>query len=149
LRIVAPFWPFRVSGVGHIIAAACNPGLPLLSLWFGPPFSPTVAVTVGNKSDALPSVRRSDSRSLKSKHADVIAFALQTLDHVPGGKSQDSRYVLTDNPTRRKLSDNSEHFRPKIAFIVPAFLLSSHAEWLAGESPGNNVSCSQSCAIME
>ena len=68
--------------------------------------------SVGNKRDAFPPVRRSDSRSFKIKHDDVIAFTLQVLYNVGSGKAQDSRYVLTDNPTRRKFSDNSQHFRP-------------------------------------
>ena len=136
-------------GVGHSCAAICSPGLPLLSRWFGPPFSPTVAVTVGNKRDPLSPVERADSRSFKIKHRDVKALALQVRDHVPGGNSQDSRYVLTEYPTRRKLSDNSEHFRPEVAVIPFTFLLSSHGKGLAGEAAGNNVNCSKSCPFME
>ena len=88
-------------------------------------------VYVGHKRDPCPSVRRSDSRSLKIKHRDVITFALQVRDHVPGGNSQDSRYVLTEYPTRRKLSDNSEHFRPQIA-VIPLYLFAFQPRKMAG-----------------
>ena len=52
-------------------------------------------------------MRSADIRSFKIKHEDVKAFTLQVRDNVGSGNSQDSRYVLTDNPTRRKFSDNS------------------------------------------
>jgi hypothetical protein len=89
---------------------------------------------VGNKRDPFSPVDRADSRSFKIKHRDVIAFTLQVRDHVPGGNSQDSRYVLTEYPTRRKLSDNSEHFRPQVTIVLFTFLLSSHGKRLAGKS---------------
>ena len=57
-------------------------------------------------------VRCADSRSFKIKHDGVIAFTLQVLYNVGSGNPQDSRYILTDNPTRRKFSDNSKHFWP-------------------------------------
>lgn len=102
-----------------------------------------------DKRDALSSVRCSDSRSFKIKHDDVIALTLQVRDHVPGGNSQDSRYVLTDDPTRRKFSDNSEHFRPQITIVVFTLLLSSHGKRLAGKSSRNNINCSQSCPLIK
>ena len=118
-------------------------------LSFLPPPFQSEATGVGNKRDSLSPVERADSRSFKIKHRDVIALALQVRDHVPGGNSQDSRYVLTEYPTRRKLSDNSEHFRPKVAVIPFTFLLSSYGKGLAGEAAGNNVNCLQSCPFME
>ena len=75
-------------------------------------------------------------------HDHVIAFTLHVLDNVGSGNAQDSRYVLTDNPTRRKFSDNAEHLRPEVTVVPFSFLLSSHGEGLAGESAGNNVNCS-------
>ena len=71
-----------------------------------------------------------------------VRKTLQILDHLPGGNLDDSRNVLTDNATRAQLGDNSEHLRPEVSIIPYALLLSSHGEWLAGESAGNNVNCS-------
>ncbi|MPN11811.1 hypothetical protein SDC9_159119 [bioreactor metagenome] len=67
----------------------------------------SVATGVGNKEYPLASVSCADSRSFKIKHDDVIAETLQVLDNVGSGNMQDSRYILTDDPTRRKFSDNS------------------------------------------
>jgi hypothetical protein len=86
-------------------------------------------------------VPSSDSRSFKIEHDDVIACALQILDHLPGGNLEDSRYILTDNAARAQLSDNPEHLRPKVTVVVFPFLLSSHGKGLAGESTGYNVNC--------
>ena len=80
----------------------------------------------------------SDSRSFKIKYPDFVAKTLQVRTNVVSGNSQDSRYVLTDNPTRRKLSDNSEHFRPQVTVVPFTFLLSSHGKWLAWETSGND-----------
>lgn len=77
-------------------------------------------VTVGNKRDAGAAVRRSDSRSFKHKHDGVIACTFQVRDNVGSGNAQDSRYVFSDNPTRRKFGDNPEHFGPKIPRIAPS-----------------------------
>lgn len=96
---------------------------------------PSIVFGVAHKEHPASSVPSADSRSFKIKHDNVIACALQILDHLPGGKLDDSRYVLTDDSMRAQLSDNSEHFRPQVTVIPFAFLLSSHTEWLTGESP--------------
>lgn len=104
--ITAPF-KFRFFRSCSALLLPTGP-LPLQSDAFGVGHSCPVC----NERDAFPSVRRADSRSFKIKHDGVIARALQVLDNVGSGNAQDSRYVLTNDPTRRKFSDNSEHFRP-------------------------------------
>jgi hypothetical protein len=72
---------------------------------------------VGNKGNPSPSVRRSDSRSFKSKYPDFVSCTLQIGTNIVSRDVEDSRYVLTDHPTRRKLSDDAKHFRPQKAIV--------------------------------
>jgi len=91
-------------------------------------------------------MRRSDSRSFKIKYPDFVAKTLQVRTNVVSGNAQDSRYVLTDDPTRRKFSDNSEHFRPEITVVPFAFLLSSHGKRLAGKSSADDGWSFKACS---
>ena len=83
------------------------------------------------------------------KHDDVIACALQILDHLPGGNLEDSRYILTDDATRAQFSDNPEHLRPEVTIVFFSLLLSSHGKWLAGKSTGYNVNCPSTCSLIK
>jgi hypothetical protein len=69
-------------------------------------------VPIADEDNAGAAVRRADSRSFIHKHDDVIACTFQVRDNVGSGNPQDSRYVFSDNPTRRKFGDNPEHFGP-------------------------------------
>lgn len=86
-------------GVGHIIAAICRPGLPLLSRWFGPPCVATVAVTVGNNGTSFPPVRGIDGASRKYKRPAGVTAAFQVSKHLVERHVNDPSNVLSNHPS--------------------------------------------------
>jgi hypothetical protein len=85
---------------------------------------------VAHKEDPHPPVPRADSRNFILPNPDAVAEALQTLTNVVSGKFDDARYVFSDDPTWSNFSDQARKFRPEISIVVPAFLLTRHAERL-------------------
>jgi len=132
----------RAVGVGHIIAAICNPGLPLLSLWCGSPCVATVAVTVGKNGTSIPPVWGVNGTSRNNKRLAGVTETFQVRKHRVERHADDPSNIFTNNPSGPEFLDNSKHFRPEVTVVLTASALPGNAERLAGEPAGNNVNCS-------
>jgi hypothetical protein len=78
---------------------------------------------------------------------DLVANPLQTkLDFVEC-HIEDVRRVLTNNPRRPTLCDNSQHFRPEITVIVSPIVFSCGRERLTGESSADKVNPSNTICL--
>jgi hypothetical protein len=73
-------------------------------------------------------VERADSRSFILPNPNAVTETLQVRANVINGKFDDSRYVLSDHPTRSNFSDQARKFRPEISLVVPAFPLTRQAK---------------------
>jgi len=115
--------PLGTTGVGHIAAACCKPGLPLLSLWFGPPCAATDATTVGNNGDPVPPVRGADTASWKYKRPCFVTLSFQVSKHIVECHMDDSSNVFTTHPSGLNFVNNAEHFWPQVTVIILAAAL--------------------------
>jgi hypothetical protein len=114
------------------------------ALWFG-----SSAFGVRHKEHARSPVPGSDSSSFKIPNPDRVAVTLQVRTNVVSGKGQDSRNVLSDNPTRHNFGDQARKLRPQISVVAFPFLVSRQAEWqlLAGETAVNEFDRRRSCVF--
>ena len=98
---------------------------------------------VSNNPDPVAPVRRIDGDSWYNKVFDFVTFTFQVSDDLLEYHalldSKQSRNIFTDDPPGPELSNSPKHFRPEIAVIVRSFSSSGVAEWLAGESAGEEV----------
>ena len=109
---------------------------------FSPSFA-TDALGVGNKPDALTPVRRTDGASWNTERLHVVSKILQLNAHVLENQSvlesKEPAHVLSDNPCRLNLSNNSKHFRPEEAVVCRSSSLSGGGKRLAGKSAREHV----------
>jgi hypothetical protein len=80
-----------------------------------------------------------DGTSRNNNRPRGVAEIFQVRKHVVEFHADDSRHVLTNDPSGPGLLNNSAHFRPEVAVICRASLLPGEAEWLARKSPCNQV----------
>lgn len=90
-------------------------------------------------------MRGSNSRSWYKRRRDLVVrtfqvspYPFKAVRHI-----DDSRNVLKQAPAGPKDSNNSRKFRPEIAAVTPACLLSCHREGLAGKSSGEEVNAAE------
>jgi hypothetical protein len=105
-----------VFGVGHSFTNSAGLGI-LLSANSSERLLIDAVGVPCHKCDPFSPMWRSDSRSFKIKYPDFVADTLQVGANIVSRDVDDSRYVLTDAPTRRKLSDDAKHFRPQEAIV--------------------------------
>jgi hypothetical protein len=79
--------------------------------------------------------------SRKSKRPDGVAAALQVRKHSVEAQADEASNVLSKHPSGPELVHEPMHFRPEVAVIFLASLLSGNGERLAGEASANNVNC--------
>ena len=131
---------FMAVGVGHIIAAICKPGLPLESRWFGPPFVPSVARSVGKNPHPVAFVRcsgliRSDNTPLRiePQRGKVFQHDLQS-------SRSEKRGVFDETESRLDFAKDSGELGPEArSGSGDPSALPSRGNVLAGESPTDNI----------
>jgi hypothetical protein len=100
------------------------------------------AVAVGSKDpDPIPPVVGADSRSRDNDRPCGVAKRLQVSEYpVKAARhTDDSRHILKKAVTGPGASNNSRKFRPEIAVIGDASLLTGGGPGLAGKSSGDEV----------
>jgi hypothetical protein len=99
-----------------------------------------VAFGVGNDPDADSLVvgPNGTSRNFKRRR-DFVASGLQTINCFVESQSVEASNILTNDPSRLRPFNNSEHVRPEPAVILIAQSLSSDANWLAGEASADKA----------
>ena len=88
-------------------------------------------------------MRRADSQSFKIPNPDAVAETLQILADVVGGNGEDSRYVLSNNPTRSSFADQPRKFRPEIPVVFFTFLVPCNREGLTGKTTKDDVNSTE------
>jgi hypothetical protein len=96
---------------------------------------------VGQNSASFSFVRGIDTASWNKETLDFVTFRFQVSKHLVECQIDDSRHILTNDPSGLEFVYDSEHFRPEVTVIFLASLLPGNRERLAGESSGNNVNC--------
>jgi hypothetical protein len=96
---------------------------------------------VRHKEDPRASVRGADSRSFIMKNPDGVTLPLQILTNVVRGKGQNSRYVLSHNPSRFNFSDQPRKLRPEISVVVFPLSIPCKRKGLTGKTAVDNVNC--------
>jgi len=101
---------------------------------------------VRHNPDPFASVTGVEAASWKYKRRlDGIALSFQVRKHRSEFHADDSRNILTNDPSRPNASDDSAHFRPESAVIIRASSLPGDGKRLTGESSGENrESCGHS-----
>ena len=112
----------------------------MLSSVFGS--SDSIVFKVGNNPDPVSPVRRTDGDSWNNKRLDFVTTGFQVSAHcfeyqavVPSNKPT---HVFSDDPVRWCISYNLIHVRPLVAVVCRSLSSSGVAEWLAGETAGDN-----------
>jgi hypothetical protein len=80
-----------------------------------------------------------DGTSRNNKRLPGVADAFHVRKHRVEFHADDSSNVLANNPSGANCPYNSQHFAPERTVIVFSASLPGNREWLAWESPGNNV----------
>jgi hypothetical protein len=96
---------------------------------------------VGHNKNAVSFVRGIDTASWNKETLDFVTFSFQVRKHRVECQIDESRHILTNDPSGPEFTYNSEHFRPEVTVILLASSLPGKREWLTGESAGNNVNC--------
>jgi hypothetical protein len=104
-----------------------------------PKLPPTLGV--GHNDDPVLFVRGIDTASWNKETLHFVSFRFQVSKHLVECQIDDSRHILTNNPSRLQFVYDSKHFRPEVTVIILASLLPGNGKWLTGESSGNNVNC--------
>jgi hypothetical protein len=86
-------------------------------------------------------VRGIDTASWNKETLDFVTFRFQVSKHRVECHIDDSRHILTNDPSGPEFPYNSDKFRPEVTVIVLASMLPGNGEWLTRESSGNNVNC--------
>jgi len=84
---------------------------------------------------------RPHGTSRNNKRPRGVADASQVRKHVVEFQTDDSRHILSKDPSRLGVCNNPQHFRPERTVIARASSLPGNAEWLARKSP-----CDQVCS---
>ncbi len=128
------FFASCAAGVGLSVTAMLNPAARCCLAGWGRHVSPRSTLLLATNA-ILSAGAALRQPQLQSKYGDSVSRTLQVLTNCSPSNSQDSRYVLTDNPTRRKsritrsISGQRERSSP-----LP-FCFSSHGKGLAGKPP--------------
>ena len=88
-------------------------------------------------------MRRTDGTSWKYKRPRGVARSLQVIKDFIESEGNVAFNVFSNNPSRRELSDKSEHFRPEVPLVIMPSALSSVAKWLAWVSSDHKFNCWQ------
>jgi hypothetical protein len=96
-------------------------------------------VGVGHKPCAVPPVGRSDIFSTHHDRFAGVAKRFQVCEHPVSRDSSDARDVLSNDPTRAAFADDAGEFRPQVALVLGAALLTGNAEGLAREAAADKL----------
>jgi len=102
----------------------------LLSSW---------ATGVGHNPYSCSDVRGTEGTSRNNKRPAGVAEAFQVSKRCVEPHSDDSRHILSNNPSGSEFFNNAAHFRPEVTVIILASSLPGNGKWLAGESSANKV----------
>jgi len=94
---------------------------------------------MGHNPDSLAAMARIDGASWYIGRPAGVAFRLQVSTHTVERHADDTRHILTQDPTGPKVSDDSKHLRPEVTVIRRASSLSGKTERLAGETTADEV----------
>jgi hypothetical protein len=97
---------------------------------------------VGHNPDAVSSVLGVHGASWNSERLAGVAFTLQISKHAVERQTDDSRHILTNDPSGSCLVYDSQHLRPERTVIIVASAFPGKAVRLARESSGNKVNWS-------
>lgn len=107
-----------------------------------PPRLPSVAVGVTHNPDPVASMLGIHGASWNSERLAGVAFTLQISKHAVECQADDSRHILTNDPSGPCLAYDSQHLRPERTVIIVASSFPGEAVRLARESSGNKVNWS-------
>jgi hypothetical protein len=126
--------------VGHIMAAICKPGLPLLSRWFGPPCVAIVLSGVGNNPNSLTLVWRSHIFRAQHSPFRIVPQRGQITEDSPEPAKSEHWGVFHEDFSRSYLANNPGHVPPKAAsFASDPGTFPGCADVLAGKPSRNHV----------
>jgi hypothetical protein len=99
-------------------------------------------LAVGHNPDSVSSMLGIHGASWNSERLAGVAFTLQISKHAVECQTDDSRHILTNDPSWPCLSYDSEHLRPERTVIIVASAFPGEAVRLAREASGNKVNWS-------
>jgi len=111
------------------------------------PMTRSLPFGVGHNEDPLPPVRGTDACSRNNQRPAGVACCFQVRKHVVERQLDDSRHILTKNPSGSHLGNEAEHLWPEMAVIALASSPSGHTEWLARESATDEGDLMNACCL--
>ena len=102
--------------------------------WFSIPILLSIAVTVGQNADPVSPVRGVNTASRNNKRLCFVTEGFQIRKHLVECQIDDSRHILTNDPSGLDFLNNSQHFRPEVTVISLAFSFPGEGKRLARES---------------
>jgi hypothetical protein len=96
-------------------------------------------VTVGHNPDAIPPVRGIDTASWQYRRPAGVALSFQVSKHLVERQLDKPTNVLNDDETGPHNAKDSSNFRPEVAVICRASLLSGDREGLTGYPSTDNI----------
>jgi hypothetical protein len=137
--------PFRLLfpltvGVGHNCRASIPVRLSRVACDTGQvAFFASLAVGVGNNPEPLTDMRCAEGDSRNTQRPDFVAEGFQISAHLVKSHADETRHILTNNPSGLCERHNAAHLRPEGTLVLAAQSLSGKAEGLAGEASANKV----------
>jgi hypothetical protein len=92
--------------------------------------------------DPFPPVPRADATSRKYKRLHLVACGFQVKAHIIECHADEASNILDNRESGSDFRNKSEHFRPEMAVVLRASLLSGDGKGLAGDAAGEESDAS-------
>ena len=93
---------------------------------------------------SVSAMRSGDAASWQNDRLDGVTLVFQVSAYSVERQTDDSVNIFTNDPARPDLSNDAEHFRPQVPFVLLRELLSGRAERLARKAADEDVDASTS-----